>query len=350
MEEPLYLLLPGSLEALTGGTRYDKRIVQALRAQGRAVFVRSLDTRFPRPSPPALAEADAVLAGLPAGALTVVDGLAFGAMPGIAARHAARLRLVALVHHPLALETGLDLAEAERLRVMEAQALRHAWRVVATSVHTAQLLADYGVSSARLRVVEPGTDPAPPAVGSTGTGGELRLICVGSVTPRKGHGLLVEALGGLTHLDWRLDCVGSLERDRDLVAALRARIAALGLDERVRLLGELGAADLAGCYRRADLFVLASLFEGYGMAYAEALARGLPVLGTTGGAIADTVPADAGILVAPGRVDELRGALERLLSDAELRRRLADGAVRARRRLPDWSTAAQRFAAAVADD
>ncbi|WP_462330329.1 glycosyltransferase family 4 protein [Thiohalocapsa halophila] len=351
----LHLLLPGTPEALTGGTRYDVRIAEGLRGLGWAVDIHPLDAGFPLPSAQALAAADAVLAALPDGALTVVDGLAFGAMPDVAARHAQRLRLVALVHHPLALETGLDAAAAACLQAAETAALGHAGRVVVTSNRTARLLADYGVPASRVRVVEPGTDPAPPARGSATAGdgaapGEpIRLLCVGSVTPRKGHDLLVAALGGLVHLDWRLDCVGSLSRDPPTAAALRQRIHALGLDQRVRLLGEVDAADLAGCYARADLFVLASLFEGYGMAFAEALARGLPVLGTTGGAVVDTVPADAGLLVQTGSVDALRRALARLLTEPELRRCLAAGAARARARLPDWPMAAARFAEAVAD-
>ncbi len=343
----LHLLLPGSLADLTGGTGYDRRIVGGLRAQGHAVQVHRLDRGFPLPTPAALAAAELVLAGLPDGAPTVVDGLAFGAMPEPAARHAARLRLVALVHHPLALETGLSAAQAAALRASETRALGHARRVVVTSRSTARLLADYGVPAARVRVVEPGTDPAPLAPGSVGGGGALRLLCVGSVTPRKGHLSLVAALEGLAHLDWQLDCVGSLMRDPATVAALRERIRALGLRGRVRLRGELSCTELDAHYARADLFVLASRFEGYGMAYAEALARGLPVLGTAVGAVPDTVPAEAGILVAPDSVGALHQALARLLRDAGLRRRLAAGAARARRYLPDWTAAATRFAEAI---
>jgi glycosyltransferase involved in cell wall biosynthesis len=344
----LHLLLPGSLDGLTGGTLYDRRMVQGLRAAGWSVSVHALDRRFPQPPADALAAADARLAALPDDAVVVIDGLAFGAMPEQAARHAARLRLVALVHHPLALETGLDAAAAARLRASETAALRHARRVIVTSAHTARLLPDYAVPAAHIRVVEPGTDPAPLAVGGGGDG-PLRLLCVGTVSPRKGHLLLLEALSALRHLHWQLDCIGSLERDPATAAALARCIDERDLRGRVRLLGELPPDALDAHYAHADLFVLASLFEGYGMAYAEALARGLPVLGTTAGAIADTVPAQAGLLVAPGCVDALRQALSALLTDAALRRRLAAGAARVRQGLPDWPTAAARFAEAMAD-
>jgi glycosyltransferase involved in cell wall biosynthesis len=344
----LHLLLPGSLDDVTGGTRYDRHIVKGLRLAGWRVAVHGLDRSFPTPSAAVLAAADAVLSGLPDGALTVIDGLGFGAMPAQVARHGRRLRLVALVHHPLALETGLAAADIARLRASETAALGHARRVIVTSPHTARLLADYGVPAARIRVVVPGTDPAPAAQGS-GSGGPLRLLCVGAVTPRKGHALLADALAPLRHLHWRLDCIGSVTRDAATVAAVQARIDALDLAGRVRLLGEVPADVLERHYAAADLFVLASHFEGYGMAYAEALARGLPVLGTTAGAIADTVSADAGLLVPPGSSAALREALAVLLTDAGLRRRLAAGAARARQSLPDWPTATARFAEALLD-
>jgi glycosyltransferase involved in cell wall biosynthesis len=345
----LHLLLPGSLGDLTGGTLYDRRVVEGLRAQGHRVQVHELDPSFPLATPGALVAAERVLAALPDGARAVVDGLACGAMPDVAARHAERLGLVALVHHPLALETGLSAAQAAMLRASETRALAHARRVVVTSRSTARALADYAVPAARIRVVEPGTDPAPAAMGRLCEADPLQLLCVATITPRKGHLLLLEALAALTHLDWRLVCVGSLKRDPKHAATLRDRIRVLGLASRVRLLGELSPAELDDRYARSDLFVLASLFEGYGMAYAEALARGLPVLGCAAGAVADTVPAEAGLLVQPGSVSALREALSTLLTDAGLRHRLAAGAMRARRRLPDWSTAAARFAAAIAD-
>jgi glycosyltransferase involved in cell wall biosynthesis len=352
--DPLHLLLPGEITDLTGGTLYDRRIAEGLRAAGRAVTIHGLDRSFPRPTAAALANASELLNGLPRGALTVIDGLAFGAMPELAAAHAERLRLVALVHHPLALETGLESRLAAALRASETAALRHARRVLVTSAFTARLLGDFGVSAADVRVVEPGTDPAPLRVREPGDRGPPRLVCIGSVTPRKGHLALVEALGGLgPEIRWSLDIAGSLERDQPTAGRLRERIGELGLADRVRLHGELPPADIDRLYARADLFVLASLFEGYGMAFAEALARGLPVLGTSGGAVAETVPADAGILVPPqpeiGRVPALRDALQRLLTDVELRERLAAGARRARAALPDWPSATTRFGAALAD-
>jgi glycosyltransferase involved in cell wall biosynthesis len=198
-------------------------------------------------------------------------------------------------------------------------------------------------------VVEPGTAPAALAAGSAGRAADepLALLCVATLTPRKGHAVLLEALAALRDRRWTLHCVGSTVRDAATTSALRALIAEHGLASRVYLHGELSADALEAMYARADVFVLASWYEGYGMALAEALAHGLPVVSTTGGAIAATVPADAGVLVPPGDAAALRTALARLLDDAGWRAALAAGARAARERLADWPTAVARFAAAL---
>jgi glycosyltransferase involved in cell wall biosynthesis len=190
----------------------------------------------------------------------------------------------------------------------------------------------------------PGDDRAPAGEHDTGA---LRLLMVGSVVPRKGHLSLVEALAGLKHLPWRLTCIGSLERDTAAVVALRAAIESHGLGDRVDLAGERPPAALADAWHDGDVFVLPSCHEGYGMAYAEAMAHGLPVIGTTAGAIPDTVPSTAGLLVAPGDIAALREALHRMLVDPPLRRRLAAGARQAAAALPDWPAAVRRWAEAA---
>ena len=224
--------------------------------------------------------------------LVVVDGLAFGAMPGLAEQHAARLRWVALVHHPLALETGLTPQQGRALFDSERRALATARGVIVTSAATARELTRYGVAAERVHVVTPGTDAAPLAAGSGADPVRrgLSLLCVATLIPRKGHAVLIEALRGLQDRAWTLHCVGSATRDADTANALRSAIAEHGLGDRVRLHGEVSAAVLQSMYGQADAVVLPSYFEGYGMALAEALAHGLPVVSTTAGAIPDTVP------------------------------------------------------------
>ncbi|WP_202820607.1 glycosyltransferase family 4 protein [Variovorax sp. JS1663] len=338
--------MPGDLETRTGGYTYDRHIVAGLRALGWEVEVQSLGEGFPSPDATALAQATRVVDALPDGALAVVDGLAFGVLPELVQRHAKRLFWVALVHHPLALETGLD---ADRQRVLfdsERRALAHARGVIVTSPSTARALAEFDVEAGRIAVIEPGTAPAPLAAGSSSEG--LSLLCVATVTPRKGHALLVEALAGLKDRPWVLHCAGSLVMDAACASALREAIDDHGLQARVLLHGEQDEASLRALHAKADAFVLPSFHEGYGMALAEALAHGLPVISTRAGAIPDTVPEEAGLLVAPGSVPELRAALQRLMDDSAARARLAAGARSARARLPDWAQSSQRFATALA--
>jgi glycosyltransferase involved in cell wall biosynthesis len=341
----LDFILPGDPEAFTGGYEYARRVVEGLRALGWNVMVRGLDASFPAPTPSAAAHARSVLARIPDGATVLVDGLAFGAMPEIAAAEAGRLRLVALVHHPLALETGLEDGRAEALRASEGAALASARAVITTSGATARALAGYGVAPERAVVVEPGTDPAPLARGSRGR--VLELLCVSAVVPRKGHGVLLEALAPLVDRPWHLTCVGSLARAPRTVAALRQQIAKLRLAGRVRFAGEVDRLALERYYDRADAFVLATFHEGYGMALAEALAHGLPVVSTQAGAVPDTVPPEAGLLVPPGDPVPLRRALARFLDEPDLRASLAAGARIAREGLPSWADSCARLARAL---
>jgi len=343
-------LVPGDLGTHTGGYTYDRHIIDELRALQWQVDVHALGDGYPQPGTEALAHAARVVEALPDGALVVVDGLAFGVLDELAHRHAQRLRWVALVHHPLSLETGLDPDWQRALFDSERRALAAASGVIVTSPFTARGLAAFGVSSSSISIVVPGTEPAPPATGSgSGSGGEaLSLLCVATITPRKGHTVLIEALAGLGDSAWTLHCVGSLTMDSACAEALREAIERLGLRERVVLHGDQAEKDVPAYYAAADAFVLPSFHEGYGMALAEALARGLPVISTRAGAIADTVPADACELVPPGDVVALRNALRRLMDDAAWRAKLRDGAMAARLTLPTWAQSGARFASALA--
>ena len=344
----LHFILPGDPETRTGGFIYDKRIIEGLTAAGLPVVRHRLPDGFPDPDEPTLARTTAVLAGIGDGETVVVDGLAMGAIPALLRPHAERLRLVALVHHPLADETGLSPQRRAALFASEREALALAERIVTTSRHTAESLADYDVARGRVAVVPPGTDPAPLAAGSGGPG--LRLLCVGSLIPRKGHAVLVEALGGLADRPWHLACAGSRRRDPATAAAVQHLVRERGLQRRVALLGELDPATLDAQYHRADLFVLASHYEGYGMVFGEALARGLPVVATAGGAVPEAVPAEAALLVPPGDAQALAEALAAVMDDDALRRRLTAGARTARDRLPRWPEAARRFRRALGLD
>ena len=337
-------LVPGDWESRTGGYLYDRRIVAGLRDAGWQVHLRSPGDTFPLPDAAAREQARRAVEALPDGALVVADGLGFGALPELAEQHAQRLRWVALVHHPLAFESGLSPVERTLLEHSERRALACARHVVVTSASTARALADFGVVAPRITVVEPGTDPAPRAMGGGAGEGALSLLCVATVTARKGHAVLIEALARLQDRRWHLHCAGSLARDDATVAAVHAAVARQGLAARIHWHGEVDSATLDRLYAQADLFVLPSFHEGYGMALAEALARGLPIVSCNAGAIVDTVPADAGVLVPPGDAAALRAALRRVMEEPAWRAALAAGARRAAKQLPDWSSTAARFA------
>jgi glycosyltransferase involved in cell wall biosynthesis len=356
------VIVPGDLETRTGGYGYDRRVISGLRAIGWNVRLVRLADTFPFPTAAARAEAAAALAAIADGEATIIDGLALGALPDEAALHASRLPIVALVHHPLALETGLTAAQAAALEASERRALTAARHVVVTSRATAATLSRYDVEPPRITTIEPGTDPAPLArihrqhpegaapqhPGGAAPDRSLNLLCVATLTPRKGYEVLLDALAALAFDGWTLRCAGSADRDETTLAAVRARLANPRLATRVELVGDLGPAALGAEYDRADIFVLATLYEGYGMAVAEALARGLPVVSTATGAIADLVGVDAGLVVPPGDPAAFAEALTRVLADAGLRARLAAGARCVRDRLPTWDAAAARMAEVLA--
>lgn len=335
---PIAWLQPGPSDTRTGGFIYNRRIMAAMDEDVRLV---ELGGGFPFPSPAERRDVAERLAELPDGTVTVIDGLALGVLADEVAAEAARLRLIGLVHHPLALETGLSDGQARVFADGERRALAQVRQVIVTSDATAAGLAEYGVSSGTVDVVTPGTDPAPLSSASKNT--PIRLLCVATLTPRKGHAVLMSALAQLTDLDWVLDCYGSLDRDPACAAEVRRQVERLGLTDRVHLHGERDPGDLSDAYAAAGVMVLPSFHEGYGMALAEALARGLPIVSTTAGAIPDTVPSEAGLLVPPGDSDSLAAALRAVIGDPVVRRDLSDGAARARAALPTWPAQAARF-------
>ena len=336
--------IPGDLALPTGGYAYARRILPLLAAHGLAARHLPLPGGFPFPDEAALVEAGAALSAIPADEVALIDGLAYGALPErVIARIAAPI--VALVHHPLGLETGLSDADGARLIETERRALSFARRVVATSETTAQTLTrDFAVPAERLSVAVPGTEQADRA---TGSGDVPHLLSVGAVVPRKGFDVLVAALRELADRPWRCTIAGSLDRDPATVRALHAQIADAGLADRVTLTGALAPDALDAMYFDADLFVLPSRYEGYGMAFTEAMARGLPIVAAEAGAVPATVPRAAGTLVPPDDPQAVAAALRELLDDPARRKTMSDAAFAHAQGLPSWDDTARRVAEAI---
>lgn len=343
MVKEFVFAVPGDLATPTGGYAYDRRMIAELAALGWRAQVLDLGDGFPRPTNAIRAAACKRLERIPAGTTIVIDGLAFGVLPEAAEVLHASHPLVALVHHPLALETGLDAEETAALRQSETAALAHACRTIATSAAIGNLLlAEFGVAKERLAVAPPGTDRAP--IVPRAADGPVHLLAVGAIVPRKGYDVLLAALTRLMFLPWQLVIVGDRTRNPDTARRIDTDIARYGLADRVQMTGAIADEELAALYASADLFVLPSRFEGYGMAYTEAIAHGVPVVGTTAGAIPQTVPAGVGVLVHPDDIDALTKVLRRLIEFPHERRALAAAARAAAATLPTWRDAAGIFA------
>ncbi|MFZ9414408.1 MAG: glycosyltransferase family 4 protein, partial [Alphaproteobacteria bacterium] len=318
----LHFACPGRIDQPTGGYRYDAAILAGLAAQGRRVVLHELAGRFP--------DADDAARAAARGAVLVSDGLALPAFEG--ALPAPGLRAVALVHHPLALETGIDPALRRRLAALEPALVRACGGAIVTSPATIPDVAAMGLDATRIRAVAPAVEHG--AIARPRARATLRLLCVASLTPRKAHRVLLAALARMRDMPWRLDCIGPRHHDAREAGRVALARMARRLGGRVRLAGAVAPGRVRAAYRRADLFVLPSLHEGYGMAFAEALSFGLPVIAARAGAVPAVVPDSAGLLVEPGSVDALQVALHAVLTDSALRQQLQRGARDAGLRLP----------------
>jgi glycosyltransferase involved in cell wall biosynthesis len=341
---PANFAIPGDIHLPTGGYVYARRLLTGIDTHGVAMQRLQLPGSFPAPSSEDLAETERILVQIHPNVPLMIDGLAFGAMPTPLVNK-IRAPIIALVHHPLCRETGITPKQAGHLYELEKAALTFARRVIVSSPTTARTLtADFAVRNEIITVAEPGTEPS---ARSVGTGNPLQLLAIGSIVPRKAYDVLIRGLHALADRDWRLTIVGATDRSAEALAALDAALQETGLGARVTITGALPQSVLARYYRTADVFIMPSLYEGYGMVLAEAMAHGLPIVCTTGGAAAETAPDAAAIKVPPGDPKALGDAVSRLIDDAQLRTRLADASWTAGQTLPRWDDTARRIAAVI---
>lgn len=348
----LTVIVPGDPNQNTGGYRYVGRLVAALNDSGRPARVVGVGGQFPRPDRVALAAVNEQLEQLAGQSVVVLDGLAMGGMPDIIERHADRLVIIALVHHPLADETGLEPDRQTWFFESEKRALASVRGVVATSDFTASRLADLGVPASRVRVARPGVDVRSPgrgaSAGDRGRGSRVaELLCVAHLSPRKAQLHLVDALAQLVQLSWHCTLIGSDQRDTDYGRHVKAVISSLGLQDRITVAGELESRAVDEAYRAADLFVFPSLYEGYGMAIDEALAVALPVVTSNGGALA-RVADEPGVRSYPaGDTDALAAILGPLLAQPQQLDALKREAVAAQATVQTWDKTAEAFVLAL---
>ncbi|KND24687.1 glycosyltransferase family 4 protein [Streptomyces acidiscabies] len=346
----VHFVLPGGVDdpsRPSGGNAYDRRVCLDLPGFGWQVRKHLAAGEWPRP---AAEDRDALartLRDLPDGSVVLLDGIVACGVPEVVVPEAERLRLAVLVHLPLGDETGLAPEVAAELDARERAVLRAVPAVIATSDWAVRrLVSHHGLAPEKVHVAAPGADIAPLA---SGTDGVSHLVCVAAVTPRKGQHRLVEALAAVTDLPWSCDLVGGIDQDPEYVAHLRELIARHGLEDRLHLVGAKTGAALDASYARADLTVLTSYAETYGMAVTEALARGIPVLATDVGGVPEAVGRAPdggvpGILVPPENPAALAAELRGWFGEADVRRRLKSAARGRRAALGGWAATAKSLA------
>ncbi|WP_374969226.1 glycosyltransferase family 4 protein [Terrabacter sp. BE26] len=355
----LHALLPEAVSDPTrpsGGNTYDARLLTGLEGLGWSVEEHLVAGRWPVPDATGRRSLGEAAARLPTGGRVLVDGLLASGSPEVLVPLARRTALVVLVHLPVG-------GSGELAGLLAASA------VITTSAWSRDRLLELhgpdGLEGARLHVVEPGVDLAPPAAGTPAGG---RLVCVGAVTPFKGQDVLMDALGTLTDLPWCCLCAGSLEIDAPFAVEVVRRARAADIADRVSFTGPLRGDELAHAYACADLLVQPSRVETYGMVVTEALARGVPVAASSAGGLPSTLRGPGGerpggdgavegtagatdlpgFLVAAGDPTALAAGLRSWLTDADLRDRLRQYAAARRLRLLPWSGTARHVAALLA--
>lgn len=334
--------VPGALTTATGGSIYDRRLIEALHRAGHDVDVIELEGDFPNPTHADKTKILGQLASVPRESVLVVDGLAFGTLPsdGLSGIGAP---IVAMLHHPLGLETGLALDEADLLIARERAALVHASHVLVPSPYVARTVQSlFDVPQHKVTVARPGALRPKDTASSNACDpfGSPLILSVGLLHPRKGHDVLLSALSQIGHLDWQARIVGRAH-DPDEAARLKALILDHGLQSRVKLTGELPRLKVEQLFTEATLFALATRYEGYGLVFDEALIHGLPVVSCHVGAVPETVPPEAGILVPPDDPSAFSEALSNLLCDPDALKRMSRSAASAGLSLPNWDETAR---------
>jgi glycosyltransferase involved in cell wall biosynthesis len=313
----------------SGGNTYDRRVCEGLAALGWTVHEHAVSGNA------ALAR---TVRRIPDGAVVLLDGLIASPAPEVLVPEARRLRQVVLMHMPL--------GHADEREVLMAAA-----GVVTTSAWARRRLGElYALSADRVHVAQPGVDAAGLA---PGTAAGDALLCVASLTPHKGHDVLLDGLATATDLSWRCACVGSLVRDPAFADGVRRRARDRGLGDRVHFPGPHTGPELDRAYAAADLVVLASHAETYGMVVTEALARGLPVVAAEVGGVTEALGRGEdgtrpGLLVPPGDPAALGAAVRAWLGDAELRGRLRRAARERRASLRGWPATTSVLAGVLA--
>ena len=343
----LHFVIKGELDQKTGGYIYDARIIREMRLLGWHINVYSTANSKPGEEGGVEEDLGSILSGIEDNEIVILDGLVMGRHPLVLSQHAHRLRMISLLHHPLSKESGLTELEKDHLLHSEKAALASCIGVVTTSDFTSQQLSHMGVSESIIKTVIPGTDPSPVSIGPH-KHFSPRFLCVASVIPRKGLDTLVDALSQILHLDWECICAGSLDRKPGYASDILKKVRDKKLSSRILFTGECSQSTIDKFYHISSIFVLPSMYEGYGMVLTEAATRGLPIISTTAGAIPNTLKSINAVLVPPGDTQSLAKAMEQaLVGESRNSEGFTIRANQAQKHFPDWKSTTKTFEEAI---
>jgi glycosyltransferase involved in cell wall biosynthesis len=306
----IHFLTMGNIYSLTGGYLYNMRMIEGLEQKGYSVNI--FGTDWPWNIKSDLEKISLFhFEKLAVGSCIIIDSLVLARLRSVVEKFSTRLTFIGLIHLPVSYQ--YTYGEFGRISHEELIALRQMKQLIVTGRFTYDLLWKAGLNAARIRVVEPGTDQFPRKTHYKSVPSEL--LCIANYSAIKAHDILIRSLSRLASRDWTLHLYGDIGHDKEYSSGIYSLIEQLHLEKRVIMHGIAGRDEITAIFLLADLFVMPSLFESYGMALTESLAHGVPVLTTRTGNIPHTVPPGMGILVEPGNEEELTHAIRSLMDE-----------------------------------
>jgi glycosyltransferase involved in cell wall biosynthesis len=333
-----YLLAPKTTNLITGGFLYNDRISRhlfhLLGKESFAYLLMPLQELMARISELNSSENALILDSL---LIQHAEDL-----NRLLARRAAAVILLA--HYLPSLDPLLSAKSRQNLTKMERMLFQVTDGACVPSRYLKDEIVRRGLARETIIVCPPGIDQRLLTHRTRETGGNVQILTVANWTRSKGHLFLLEVLADLAHLSWSWHIVGDTEIDPELVKAFQAKVAQTKLKSRIHVHGALPPEETQEFFREADLFILASLTESYGMVFAESLAAGLPSIGNNVGGVPEIIAHEqTGFLCEPKNRSEWRSRLESIISSPDLRERMRAAALKHRKGLASWEMTAEKL-------
>jgi glycosyltransferase involved in cell wall biosynthesis len=334
----VYFFITGDIHSLTGGYLFNMHIINGLKQKGYTVVVLGSDLKLnDKEGLERISRAG--LEKLPLGACVIVDSIVLASLHQIVNEFRGRLKFLGLMHLPVSYDISSGVHG--KLDNEELKALNHMELVIVTGRFTCDLLCNAGLNRKKIMIVEPGTEHFPRKRQYKSIPSEL--LCIANYSAVKAQDILVRGLSMLTAWNWTMHLFGDMEREPGYTTAIRLLIQQLKMENRIFMHGIAGRHEISRIYLNADLFVMPSLFESYGMALTESLAHGIPVVTTTAGNIPDTIPAGMGLLTEPANAGQLAEAIRSLFDEPSKYFALCSAASQYYRQARSWDQAVAEF-------